>query len=181
MRVAFSTIPWLVPGAVLSVVAGFLAAPTVARALATRRAVAILLVFSVGLVLSATLTPLRDALAVGFIPEARPCDLSRMTVAPMAELLRINDTSLNVVLFVPLGIAIGLLPMSIARFAVQLAAIVLPIGIETAQLLLPILHRGCQSADVVDNLMGLTIGLVIGTTTLAILTVARPLTPLRPR
>jgi len=31
------------------------------------------------------------------------------------------------------------------------------------QLLIPILDRGCQSADVVDNITGLLIGLVIGT------------------
>ena len=41
-------------------------------------------------------------------------------------------------------------------------AIASPFLIETTQLVLPILGRGCQSADVFDNLTGLLIGAVIG-------------------
>ncbi len=41
----------------------------------------------------------------------------------------------------------------------MIAAIALPFAIETIQLLLPVLDRACESADVVDNLTGLVIGL----------------------
>ncbi len=44
-----------------------------------------------------------------------------------------------------------------------LVAIALPVAIETTQLVIPALERGCQSADVFDNLTGLVIGLVLGT------------------
>ena len=45
---------------------------------------------------------------------------------------------------------------------VVVAAIALPFAIEATQLLVPLLGRGCESADVVDNLIGLAIGLAIG-------------------
>ncbi len=57
---------------------------------------------------------------------------------------------------------IGLVQASRPRLALILFAVIVPVAIETIQLLAPVLDRGCQSADVVDNLTGLLIGLVIG-------------------
>jgi hypothetical protein len=57
------------------------------------------------------------------------------------------------------GVAIGLFPRSRRTAAVVIAAIALPFAIETIQLLLPVLDRACESADVVDNLSGLGIGI----------------------
>jgi glycopeptide antibiotics resistance protein len=127
-----------------------------------RRPVAWAILVGFGVIVSATLTPLRGALnfeAVG----TGTCDLSRIGLAPVAQLMRLNETSLNVALFIPLGIAIGLVQASGPRAALILASTALPFGIETIQLLAPILDRGCQSADIVDNLTGLLVGLVIGT------------------
>jgi hypothetical protein len=62
-------------------------------------------------------------------------------------------------MFVPLRAAIGLVPRSRRKAAIVIAAIALPFGIETIQLLVPALDRACESADVVDNLTGLAIGL----------------------
>ena len=45
-----------------------------------------------------------------------------------------------------------------------LAAILLPIVIETIQAVVPALGRVCQSGDVVDNWTGLALGLAIGAT-----------------
>jgi VanZ family protein len=56
-------------------------------------------------------------------------------------------------------VAIGLFPRSRRTAAVVIAAIALPFAIETIQLLLPVLDRACESADVVDNLTGLVLGL----------------------
>ena len=69
---------------------------------------------------------------------------------------------LNVLLFMPLGVSIAFMPRSRLKVAVLVAAIALPFAIETTQLLLPILDRGCQSADVIDNLTGLVLGLAGG-------------------
>ena len=65
-------------------------------------------------------------------------------------------------MFIPLGATIGLLPGSRRKAAIVIAAIALPFAIETTQLLAPALDRACESADVVDNLSGLAIGLVGG-------------------
>jgi glycopeptide antibiotics resistance protein len=155
-------VPWFVPGVILSVVVGVLFSGPLARALHTRRVLAWAVVASVGLVLSATLTPLREAIDFG-ATGSRACDFSRIGLAPLSALLRMNDTSLNVLMLVPLGVSLGLLPRSRPKVVLVVAAIGLPFAVETAQLLLPFLDRACQSADVVDNLTGLVVGLVIGT------------------
>jgi glycopeptide antibiotics resistance protein len=119
-----------------------------------------LLLFGFGLVASATLVPTAAALE-GYVSEG-VCDTSRIGIASMRELTTVNVTSLNVLLFVPLGVAVGLLPWSRAAAIAALAAFSLTFAVETFQLLLPVLGRGCQTADMIDNLFGLTIGLVIG-------------------
>lgn len=159
MRV--SDLPLLLPGIVISGIVSVAASERVGRALGTRRAVAWLLVLSLGIILTGTLTPLAeecrcDPNAVG------SCDLSRIGLAPLDELLRVNMTSLNVLMFVPLGAAIGLLPGSRRKTAIVIGAIALPFAIEATQALVPLLERACESADVVDNLTGLAIGLAIG-------------------
>ena len=122
------------------------------------RPVAWLMVLSLGVILAATMTPQWEALAFGARGPSS-CDFSRAGLAPLRELLRFNDTSGNVLMFVPLGVTIGLLPRSRRTAAVVIAAIALPFAIETIQLLLPVLDRACESADVVDNLTGLVVGL----------------------
>lgn len=152
-------LPWFLPGAFISVIVGLLVAPTVARALHTGRGPAWLLVSGLGIVLAATLTPL----GVDSEVPARVCDFSRLGIAPIGEFLVIDDASLNVALFIPLGIALGLLTGSGRKWIVVAGAILLPFVIETLQLLAPALSRGCQSADVVDNLTGLVVGMIAAT------------------
>ena len=151
-------LPWFLPGVVIWVAVALVAGGRVGRALGVRRAVAFALIASLGIILSATLTPLRGALAFGTVGSGS-CDLSRVGFAPLRDLLRPNEASLNVLMFVPLGVSIGLLPRSRLKVAIVVAAIVLPFAIETTQLLVLWLDRACQSADVVDNLTGLAIGL----------------------
>jgi glycopeptide antibiotics resistance protein len=139
---------------------------TVARRLRTSRLVAALLLFAFGFVAAATLVP--DAAAMTGASSDGICDFSRIGFAPIDELLRVNFTSLNVLLFVPLGVAVALLPRTKAAAMVTIAAIATPFVVETIQLVATVLGRGCQTADVFDNLFGLAIGLVIGT-------LARPL------
>ncbi len=156
-----AVLPWFVPGVALSMTIAFFASRRIGMLLAVRRPVAWAILVGFGVVVSATLTPLRgsfnfEAVATG------TCDLSRIGLAPIAQLLQLDDTSLNVALFVPLGIAIGLVQASGVRAALILASSALPFGIEAIQLIAPIFDRGCQSADIVDNLTGLIVGLLIG-------------------
>ena len=117
-----------------------------------------MIVLSLGVILAATMTPQWEALAFG-VQGSSSCDFSRIGLAPLSELLRFGDTSGNVLLFIPLGVTIALVPRSRRKAVVLIAAIALPFAIETAQLLLPVLDRACESADVVDNLTGLVLGL----------------------
>ena len=149
----------LVPVGLLAAAAiAFVSAPALARRLASTRAVAWLLVLAIGLIVSATLTPLGGVL--GADGEGAGCDLRRLT-PPSFEALWGHDVWLNILLFVPLGFAIALVPLP-ARRRLIVAGALFPIGIEALQLVAPALGRGCQSADVVDNVIGLGVGLALG-------------------
>jgi VanZ family protein len=154
-----NVLPWFLPGVAVSLVVATLAAPALARGLGSGRVPAWLLVVGLGIIVAATLTPLGvvvdDSAAI-----VRRCDFSRIGIAPWQDLVRLSDSSLNVALFIPLGVAVGLLPGSRRKWILVAAALLLPIAIEMLQLLAPILSRGCQSADVVDNLTGLVLGMV---------------------
>ena len=65
-------------------------------------------------------------------------------------------------MFIPLGFTIALVPRSHGKSALVVAAVALPFVIEATQLLLSPLGRWCESGDVADNLMGLFIGLAVG-------------------
>jgi glycopeptide antibiotics resistance protein len=157
-------LPWFLPGLVVSLVGSLAASGRVARALGVPWLVACVMLLSFGIILSATLTPLRWAFDISLTGE-RSCDLSRIGLAPLADYLARSETDAggNVLLFIPLGFAIGMVPRSWRKVAVIVAAIPLPFAIETIQLLAPALDRSCESADVIDNLLGLVIGLAAGT------------------
>jgi glycopeptide antibiotics resistance protein len=157
-------LPWLLPGAAIAVIVSIAASGVVGRALCIRRSVAWLMVLSLGIILAATLTPQGEALQFG-ARGSSSCNLSRLGPVLFGEFLRPTEASLNVLLFIPLGATIGLVPRSRRKAAIMIAAIALPFAIETIQLLVPALDRGCESADVVDNLTGLAIGLAGGVVT----------------
>ena len=156
-----SNVPWFWPGVLVSLVAGTLLAVPVGRTLRIQQVLAGVLLFSVGIIVAATLTPLRGALEMGAVGTGT-CDFSRLGLAPFAELRYRNETSLNIVLFVPFGLGISQVTQPRLRGTLLLAAIALPFAIEAVQLAAPVLARGCQSADVIDNLTGLAIGFGLG-------------------
>jgi hypothetical protein len=156
-----SPLPWFVPGCVLALIVSTLANGRVAVWLGVRRPVAWLLLMNAGVILAATLTPL----AVGNrleLPHPGTCDLSRIELAPIKELRLHSDVIGNILMFIPLGFAIALVPSSRRKAAVLVTAVALPFVIEATQLLVTPLSRACQSADVVDNLTGLVLGLAAG-------------------
>jgi VanZ family protein len=167
-----AVLPWFLPGVAISVVVSLAAGGRVGRALGVGRAVGAMLILSLGVIVSATLTPLRGGLDFDTVVSGT-CDLSRIGFAPLSELLGFSDTSLNVLLFFPLGVSIAFLPRSRRTVAVILAAIALPFAIEATQLLVPLLARGCESADVVDNLTGLAVGAVAGIVARSLVTALR--------
>jgi hypothetical protein len=154
-------IPWLLPGLIVSLVIGLVTARWVGRRLEVHPAVAVLLALGLGLVLAATLTPLRDALEDGAIGPGF-CETSRFVPIPPWRWLRLSDPTLNIAMFVPLGVAIGIVPPSRLKAGLIIGALCLPFAIELIQMAAPILARGCEAADVVDNLTGLVFGLLVG-------------------
>jgi glycopeptide antibiotics resistance protein len=162
MRWFVETVPLFLPVLVLSVIVAVVSARGIARAAHILPMVAFLLVVSVGLVVAATLTPLETALADG-VASSGTCDMSRVGWAPLSTYLRPTGAALNVVLFVPLGLALGLLPRG-GRWtmAAVVAGFLSPLAVEALQLLLPALGRGCQAADVVDNVTGVVLGVAAG-------------------
>jgi len=155
-------VPWFYPGLVMAVVVAALGAGRVASVTGTGRVAAGLLIASIGMILAATLTPLLDTLQAG-VHGAGGCDLDSLSLPPLGSLRLDDDRTLNILLFVPLGVAVALIERPRARTVAVAAAIVAPFAIETTQSLLSFLGRGCQAVDVVDNLTGLAIGLILGT------------------
>ena len=154
--------PGLLPGLLITLIVATAMGPRLGRRLGVRPSIAWGLIAGVGLVISATLTPGSEAIVDG-IRGSGSCDLSRMTLAPFRDLFEFDEIGLNVMLFVPLGVALGMLPRSRSKAWMILGAIAFPFVIEGTQLLVTPLGRACQSGDVIDNLTGLVLGLAAGT------------------
>jgi glycopeptide antibiotics resistance protein len=153
--------PGFIPGSLLAVVISFAMNGLISKVLYVRRCLAFCLIITLGLILSATMTVGGES-QPSVNKDIECCDFTRLALAPVAELFAVNETSLNVFLFVPFGLVIGLIHHSPRKVPILVAAFALPFGIETVQLLMPAMNRTCQSADVIDNLIGLVVGLILG-------------------
>jgi len=150
--------PWLLPGIVVALLGGIAFSGRLAGWLGTTRPVAAVMLVTLLVILAATLAPPGRSPAVVTVAPGT-CDLSRIGFPSPAQLFA-RDVAGNVVAFIPLGFAIGVVPRSRRKAAVLAGAVVLPFVIEAVQLVATPLGRLCQSGDVVDNLTGLVIGLV---------------------
>jgi glycopeptide antibiotics resistance protein len=157
----FGSIPWLLPGLLLAFVLGLLSARWVSGHLRSHPMVAWLMIVGLGLVFSATLTPLRGAIENGTVGTGA-CDLSGLWPLSPSSWFTFGDRPMNILMFLPLGLAIGLIPRSPTKIWLVIVATVMPFALESVQLLVPILGRGCEGIDLVDNLTGLLLGLGVG-------------------
>ena len=160
MRSFFGEVPLALAVLAMTLVAVIAFSRPVAHALGARRGAAALLILGFGSVVAATLVP--TAAALEGVASNGTCDVSRVGLASFPDLTTPNQRSLNVLLFVPLGLAIGMLSWGRASALVLVLAVSLPCVVEAIQLALPVLGRGCQTADMIDNLLGLAIGACIG-------------------
>lgn len=161
---ALANLPWFLPGFAVSVVIGYLVRHRAARFLGTSSLLGWAVVVSLGIVVSATLTPLHEGAFEGGT-QAAGCDFSRVGLASLEDIIELGDTFLNILLFIPLGVALALLPRSRRKAWLMAVALAFPLVIETTQLIATPLDRACQSADVVDNISGLLFGFVVGSVT----------------
>jgi hypothetical protein len=152
--------PWLWPALALAISGSLVAFRPLARVLRAPRPVAFLLLLSLGGIVALTLTPGADA----FLPYHYFQDCLVEVVRPIGfgRVLNLGERGLNVLLFIPFGAAIGALPWSKVKGGVLGASLVLPFAVEGIQYLVPALDRSCTTVDIIDNLTGLVIGLVIG-------------------
>jgi hypothetical protein len=151
--------PWLWPALALAVAVSLAAFRPLARLLHAPRPVAFLLVLGLGGILGLTLTPGAEA----FSPFTyQDCLVEIVRPIGFGRVLNFGERGLNVLLFIPFGVAVGALPWSRAKAGLVLASLALPFAVEGIQYLVPALDRSCSTVDVIDNLTGLFIGLVSG-------------------
>ena len=150
--------PLLVPGVAIAVIVGVWLAPAVATRTGLSPLLAGALVFMVVAIVAITLTPARGPGTFGrsvcgdLFPVPRLWQLASLS----------SEHGLNVVLFVPLGVLIGLIPRVRPFAIVALGALAMPLVIEFIQYSVPRLDRICQTWDALENLIGLAIGLGLG-------------------
>ena len=149
-----TAVPWLLPGIAVSILVGYAVRQRASSLLGTTSKVAWLIVTATGIIAAATLTPSRDALELG-ASATGSCDVAMRGTGPLHDLFAFSDASLNILLFLPLGVAIGMLPSTRRMGLILVGALTLPLAIELLQLWLRALDRACQTADLVDNLIGL--------------------------
>ncbi len=156
----FGGTPQFWPAALVAVLISAAVAGVVGRLLRLSGWVVFGLLASLGLVIAATLTPA----AVSFLPpgHAATCEVGSWAMPPLGQLVYVNEASLNVALFVPLGVAVMLLPRPLQVTAAALWAVTVPWGVEFIQYLVPSLNRVCSTADISANLLGLVVGFGFG-------------------
>jgi hypothetical protein len=150
--------PLLVPGVAIALIVGVALAPWASARTGLSPLLAGMLVFAFGAIVAITLTP---GSGEGFFGRSW-CGGLRPPPR-LGQLVSISsEHGLNVLLFVPLGILIGLIPR-VRPFAVAAGiAGAMPIVIEWIQYSVPRLDRICQTWDALENLMGLVLGLAVG-------------------
>ena len=148
-------IPWVWPAIVAAIGVAALSSRAVASTLGTTAPHAFFLLMSVGGIVALTLTPARHA--GGF----NACHLSVPQPISMAEFVPLTERGLNVVLFIPLGLTLGLVPRSRIKAEAVLLAAISPAMVELTQYVFNELGRACEGADIVDNLTGLGTGFLV--------------------
>jgi hypothetical protein len=156
-------LPLFLPVVLVVATAAVAGAVLFARATGAAKPLGVFVIIAIGVVVAATLTP--QAAAFEGVRGSGSCDMSRLGPADLGGYLEAGETLGNVLLFLPLGIGLGLLPTSRTRAALLALALSLPFVVEGVQMVLPALDRACQGADIVDNLLGLGIGLAVGAST----------------
>lgn len=150
--------PWAVPAGVLALVIATAVAWPVVRRLKVRLVPVWLFLTAAGGFLAATVTP---SPAAGHWNWRGVTSFAVVLPSPNA-LHSLNDTSVNVLLGVPLGLAAVWLSGECRRRWPLLVAVALPFLVEAIQALLPLGRSGFQLPDVIANGIGLVSGGVLG-------------------
>jgi glycopeptide antibiotics resistance protein len=158
-----SSLPLLVPVFVVGLVVAAVACRRVAAWLWMPWWAAFVLIAGLGLVVALTLTPVRSgAVVVVDAVSLVPFTPDGPIVRPPTQWWRLDDRTLNVLVFIPIGFAVMFVGRPAVRVVLVAGALALPWVIEGTQLVVTWLARGPQWQDVVDNTVGVLIGLLVG-------------------
>lgn len=175
VRITQASVPWAIP-----VVLGSVAVAVVVGALLQRRwgATAWLVaaaIVSVGLIVGITLTPNAGYDGTPFVdPRPDPGPWGYLT-AP-AYWFHLDARSLNVALFIPLGLTLALLARGSMRWVILAIGLAAPWLVEGLQRVLPF-ARDTQYIDVADNSTGFVVGFLLGFATGLLIASARRSSP----
>lgn len=152
-----------------TVAVALVVALTLARRLGVPRVGAAAWVGALGMVVALTLTPRTWAAAA----TARVCTLDTWTPFGLDSVLSFDQRAANAALLVPLAL-LSVLPRDPRLRTWTLAvAVALPAVVEAVQWGVPQLGRVCHSEDLVDNLVGVAAGALVGLVLRAVLDLRR--------
>ena len=154
---ALHALPWFLPVIVLTAVTAAVVSVPVGRLIRSPAWVVFVVIGSLGLIAAITLTPTPTAI---FAPPVSTCLVDRLRPPHLSQLTSPNEISLNVALFVPLGVACALIRRWGQVVVAAFLAFWVPFGVEAVQYEFPELRRVCSTSDIMANLTGLAIGLV---------------------
>jgi glycopeptide antibiotics resistance protein len=160
VAIFFRSAIWALPAFGIGAMVAAVVYPVLALRFGVRRYVMFGWLLALLLVLALTLTPQSTAhLGAGM----KACWTTVQGPIGFSSYGNASQRSLNVVLFVPLGLFTALMPRRYLA-ALCLLGLVLPMFVEALQYQLPSLDRQCAVVDVVDNETGFVLGVVIGLT-----------------
>lgn len=175
LAITRESVPWAIPVVVASVVVGVVAGVLLRPRLGPTAWIVAATIVSIGLIVGITLTPNAGFDGQAFIdPRPDPGPWGYLT-AP-AYWLHLDSRSLNVALFIPLGLTLALLARGRLRWVVLGIGLAAPWIVEVLQRVLPF-ARDSQYIDVADNSTGFVLGFVIGFALGLLITALRPRAP----
>lgn len=159
-RITQESVPWAIPVIAGSIVAALIVGGVLHRRLGARAWLVAGLIVSIGLIVGITLTSNAGYDGTPFIdPRPDPGPWGYL-MAPRYW-LHVDSRSLNVALFIPLGVSLALLVTGPMRWVVLAVGLAAPWLVEGLQRVLPF-ARDTQWIDVADNSTGFVVGFVLG-------------------
>ncbi|WP_380284468.1 VanZ family protein [Kitasatospora purpeofusca] len=165
IKTVLNGLPMFWPGLLASLVPAALLNRPVGRLLRAHWAVGFVLLLALGGVFTLTLLPAhprpfwQDLSWSGIV---RHCTLDVIGVRPPGEWFASRQADLALLMFAPVGLAAALAGSRRRAAAVLVAGVLLPVALEAAQYALPALGRACDAQDVLDSLLGLALGALLG-------------------
>ncbi|MBP0452746.1 MULTISPECIES: VanZ family protein [unclassified Kitasatospora] len=157
------TMPMFWPGLLCSLVPAALLNRPVGRLLRAHWAVAFVLLLALGGVVTLSLLPDTQGPFWEYSRFAvRHCTLTGARLRPPGEWMTSRQADLNILVFLPIGLAAALAGTKPRVVAVLAVAVALPFVVELAQYAVPAIGRACDMQDVADNLLGLALGAALG-------------------